>query len=99
MTKNRIRCTMALAVCMLVVGCGDYRDASPRTYQYATSLYAICNREDAAKLDEVAQQIATDRDTGDLSARQADWLDAIVASARAGEWKPAMHEARKIMQQ
>lgn len=89
---------IAVVLIALSTGCGGYSGASPRAYEYAKALYAICNREAGAKLTEVVAQIDADVAAGELSPREAGWLTAIIDDAEKGDWKGAMSGARSIME-
>ncbi len=90
----RLLCCLAL---LGVAGCGGYGEVGPRAYQYAQALYTITNLEKAEKLPGVAQQIDAAREAGELSPREAGWLQDIVSAARKGNWATANAQARRIM--
>lgn len=82
---------------ILVAGCG-YGEVSPNTYQYAQALYGLTNKRAEAKLDPVSAQIESARAAGELPDREAEWLQAIVADARRGDWQAANAAARRMME-
>ena len=81
----------------LAGGCG-YGDVSPATYQYAKALYNITNRKLADRLPAVEQQIAVSREAGDVLPHEADWLPAIIDTAKNKRWEKAMRAARRMME-
>jgi len=87
-----------LILLTLDVGCGRDRPVSPAAYQYTKALYSVCNRHDQPRLTNVAKQIDAARDEAQLTATEADWLDAIVATAQAGAWQAATEDARRLME-
>lgn len=89
--------TIGFILCAATLGCG-YPQVSPRTYDYATALYSICNQKDEARLDEFAKQFEADLLANELSQQEADWLGEIVAQARGGDWQQASAAARRILE-
>jgi hypothetical protein len=83
---------------ILITGCAGYGKVSPATYQYAKALYSISNRRAEHKLDDVDAKIEAARGEGLVSDREAQWLSAIVADARAGEWETANRAARRMLE-
>lgn len=80
----------------LLAGCG-YPTVSPTTYELSKALYSACNRRDETHLDRVAELVATHLESGEISEREAGWLNGAVATARDGDWKTAAATARQIM--
>ena len=89
---------LALTALGLCTGCSRYAEVSPAAYQYSKALYSVCNRQDAPRLTKVAEQIETARAAAQLQQTEADWLNAIVAAAQAGEWQDATKDARRLME-
>ena len=87
-----------LAGAPLFRGCGGYPEVSRETYEYATALYAICNRRDEARLETFSTMLGEARRAGDVTQREAGWLADIVGQAREGEWEQATLNARRILQ-
>ena len=83
---------------LLLTGCGGYGDVSYTTYRYAQALYSITNRRAAEKLDQVTTQIDSARSSGQLSKREARWLEEIIADAREGNWQHANLACRTMME-
>lgn len=81
----------------LVAGCG-YGEVSPQGYDYATALYSICNRKDAARLDEWVSLLDADVEQGKLAEQEARWFRDIAAQARAGDWQSANAAARQLLE-
>jgi hypothetical protein len=89
---------LVAALCVPVAGCGGYGAVSPLTYDYAKALYSITNRKAEDKLADVEAQITAASVAGKMSAEEADWLKAIVADAKSGDWESANRAARQIME-
>lgn len=89
--------TLLLLVAVCTIGCG-YGEVSPTTYEIAKSLYSISNRKLSGHLDTAKDQIVTSCECGDVSAREAKWLKAIVADAERERWQRAMKSARRLME-
>ena len=92
------RCVLVLLVALLTAGGCGYGEVSSTAYEYAKALYNISNRRLADRLDGVERQIAASRDAGDISAKEEEWLQDIVAAARRNEWSQAMKSSRQIME-
>lgn len=82
---------------LCVVGCG-YGEVSPTAYEYAQSLYNISNRKLAGHLQVAKTQVSEASDSGDISAKEAKWLQAIIEDAEQERWKQAMKSARRLME-
>lgn len=92
------RYTIAFAVGLVfIVGCG-YGKVSPTTYEIAKSLYSISNRKLGDHLHLAKEQIVKSRENGDISDKEAKWLNAIVEHAEQERWEKAMNSARRIME-
>ena len=81
---------------LLLNGCG-YGKISPKAYEHAKALYSICNRKDKQRLTRYATLLREARTQGEISPKEADWLDDIVQEAQAGEWEDAAAKARRMM--
>ncbi len=81
---------------MLFCGCG-YGKVSPKTYEYATALYSICNQKDAKRLEKLATMVEQSQQTSEISDKEAGWLKAIIKQARGGSWETASSRARQMM--
>jgi hypothetical protein len=82
---------------LAATGCG-YGEITPRAYEYAMSLYSICNRQDAERLEQFALLLEADAQAGELGDGEADWLRTILDDARAGEWSDAQASARQLLE-
>lgn len=88
--------SLCLIAC-LSCGCG-YGDVSPATYEYAKALYSVSNRRSKETLDEVQRQIQESLEQGEISSREAGWLNDIVRKAEREDWGNAMTSARQMME-
>ena len=88
---------MILLVVLQFSGCG-YGEVSPTTYEYAKALYSITNRQLSERLDAVSEQVAARHAAGEISGREAQWLEAIIDNARNERWQEAMESARQMME-
>jgi hypothetical protein len=79
-------------------GCTGYSDVSRAAYEHAKALYAICNRQDEARLGAIDQQIKEAAAEGQLSVQEAAWLQQIVGDARQGAWGDAQQACRDLME-
>ena len=97
MRRSRRILTILLLSLSLVAGCG-YGEVSPTTYELAKSLYNISNRRLPGKLATAKAKIATAREDGDISKKEAQWLNTIIAQAEQDNWQRAMKSARRMME-
>ena len=81
----------------MVVGCG-YGEVSPAAHEYAQALYTLSNRQSADRIDEVAGKIAAAATAGEVTAREAGWLNDICDQCRSGSWADAQAAARRMME-
>jgi predicted small lipoprotein YifL len=91
---------MWLAAALLLVatsGCGRYGPISRNAYDYATALYSATNGKSADRVDDIDRRIHSALDAGKLTREEAEWLGAIIADARSGEWQTAAEECRALM--
>ena len=89
---------LLISLLMLIAGCGGYGEVSQPAYDFSKALYSIANRKAADKLDPVCEQITAACTAGELTEQEAGWLLQIATEAREGQWKSAMHKARRIME-
>lgn len=82
---------------VLAVGCG-YGPVSPAAYGHAKSLYTVANLKAANSIKPATLAIADDASEGVISAREAEWLNAICADCRASRWEAAQAAARRMME-
>jgi hypothetical protein len=78
-------------------GCNSYGTVSPASYDFAMAMYSISNTKSADKLPTFEQKLAEAKQGGTLSAQEAEWLEEILESARAGEWQSAAVASRTMM--
>ncbi|QDT01100.1 hypothetical protein [Adhaeretor mobilis] len=90
-------CCLALSL-MPLPGCGNSIETGPAAYANLQSLYLVSNQRDAKKLEEVAQHIAEQRQTGEISAAEEESLVEIINDARGGNWQAANKAARALME-
>lgn len=88
---------LALAL-TLAVGCGGYGEVSPVAYDYAMALYSLSNQKAADRVPAVAEQVEASHQAGDISDREARWLQGILSDAESGDWKSAAKQARRMME-
>ena len=86
-----------LLCCISFVGCG-YGEVSPKSYEIAKSLYNISNRKLSNRVEKVQDQIHLATENEEISSSEAKWLQAIAQKAENGDWKRAMRDARRMME-
>lgn len=75
-----------------------YGKTSALGYRYATALFTACNRQDEAKLKQIAEMIAESEQKGELSGEDARVLEGIIGRGEAGNWAAASREIRRLME-
>ena len=88
---------VVIVVSTLMVGCGGYGRVSDTAYDFALALHAICNSQAADKLPLFEEKLEAAKADGTLTPREAQWLEEILASARAGDWQSATRESRALL--
>lgn len=83
-------------VLLAIVGCG-YGEVSPTTYGYAKALYTLSNTQAADRIDKVANKIAAAVAAGEVTQREAGWLNDICDQCRSGDWAGAQQAAKRMM--
>lgn len=96
-TRKRTSIVIVLSCVWVASGCG-YGEVSPAAYDYAMAVYSITNRQDKERLDQITAQIQSSQEGGELSEKEAGWLNDMIQDARDGRWKSASHAARKMME-
>ena len=103
MTTNQsvwLGATMLAGVVLLVgfgwLNCG-YGEVSPLTYEYSKALYSACLNKNEEHLSKVDELLASNNAT-DLPVKERQWINALVAEARDGDWQAAAKKARQIME-
>ena len=97
-SKDRSAWTITVLVAAATIGCGGYGVVSETAYDYATALYSVANREAASQLESLAAQIDAATAAGELTAAESQWLGAMLADARDGDWAAARAAARRLME-
>lgn len=88
---------IALAVAAVILGVIVYfatrsppqMGTSDKVFNTVDALYTAVRNEDGKRLGECEQRLRGYRETGKLPPDAAKALDAIIATARAGKWRPA----------
>lgn len=91
----------AVVLCSLVAFLGlrsnGYGEVSDKTYDIATAMYSVCNRQDTEKLTSIDQLVQTGVAESSITTDEATMLREILELAQAGDWKTATREARRLM--
>ncbi|WP_339734277.1 hypothetical protein [uncultured Gimesia sp.] len=80
-----------------LTGCG-YPEVSPQTYEISKALYSVCNQKSEERLVVVQELIEGSLENKEISENEADWLNGIIKQAQEGNWKSAMQESRRLME-
>ncbi|QDV25465.1 hypothetical protein [Aureliella helgolandensis] len=94
----------ALLAAVVLIGLGywwfspEYGETSQLGYDCAIALYSACNQQDVQKLKQIAVIVETSVDANQLSEREMQWLQDIIALGQAGEWKTAIAKTRLLME-
>lgn len=93
-----LRRSLCPVLLVLLVGCGDYPEFSPKAYEISSALYATCRQKNEGNLGEIAKLTQAALEEGKISSREADWIHGIIAEAEAGDWESATQESRSILE-
>ena len=75
-----------------------YGPVSDRAYEISSALYSVCNRHDESRIEKLEMLIEENLAAEEISETESDWLTDILQAAKAGKWKTAMRQARRLMQ-
>lgn len=70
---------------------------SDDVFKTVDALYTALRMEDPKKLDACEKRLHAERDAGKLPASASEHLDAIIAKARKGDWRPAAERLYAFM--
>ena len=71
--------------------------ADDEVFSTVDALFTALTSRDPQRLEDCAQRLQFQRDTGRLSVRAARSLDRVIAQARRGEWQPAAERLYQFM--
>ncbi|QDV75294.1 hypothetical protein [Botrimarina mediterranea] len=83
-------------ILLVMAGCG-YGEVSPMAYEFAHALYTLSNRQSADRIDEVTTKIDAAVAAGEITEREAGWLNDICQQCRNGDWSDAQQAAKRMM--
>ncbi len=75
----------------------SYGEVSDKTYEIATAMYAVCNRQDASKLSGVKELVKAAESDARITAAEGKILRELVLLAEVGDWAIASIETRCLM--
>lgn len=81
---------------IMVAGCSRL-ELGPEAYELATALDRVLEKQDVAQLQLAEEMIAAQHQTGQLSAAEAEQLQALVALAKARDWTGARSKLRRLL--
>jgi hypothetical protein len=90
----------AVIAAILYFGPGYGKVGYP-TYQAATALYGACLAKSEPRVQSIEALIINGNEEFDaeiISEQERAWLDAVVATARSGEWDSAAAMAKRMME-
>lgn len=85
-------------IAMVMYLTSGYREISSQAYQYARSLYTVCNQKDTQRLEKVVQMIEVDYKDQKLSDRDHSYLMGLVQMAKHGKWTDAQERIRELLE-
>ena len=88
---------IAAAVLLYLVTRPPQMAANPDVFRTVDALYTAVRLKDAGKVGECERRLHAHRDRGELPAAAAGSLDAIVATARGGDWRAAAERLYEFM--
>lgn len=96
-SEFKLVCAVMLLSLVGSSGCSSYGRVSPASYDFAAAMYSISNTKSADRLPTFEQKLAEAKQGGSVTAQEAQWLEEILESARAGEWQSAAVASRTMM--
>ena len=98
MNRSRTRPLIpAMLTIIVIVGCQQCGELSPKAYELGAALYSVCNLEDESRLEKVKAAIFASSEASEITESEKDSLLAIVEKAGENQWHPAMLDARTLM--
>lgn len=79
-----------------ISGCGYPKIGAP-AYELARTLCTVCNLRQADQLAALEKLIAERETAHEITARESQFLERIVATANQGNWNQAEMEARRLL--
>lgn len=89
---------LASVIVLVIYLTSGYGEVSTQAYQYARSLYTVCNQKDNARLEKVVQMIEADHKSQKLSDRDHNYLMGLVQMAKNGKWNDAQERIRSLLE-
>ena len=91
-----------LSIAMLIVwwpGCRSYpRASTPESQEFIKQLYTACNTKDAARLGAAETKLAALVQQNKVVKEEKEAFQAILATAKAGNWDTAMKASLQFAQ-
>jgi len=87
-----------LACGVLWYWASGYGEVSAGAYQYARSLYTICNQRDTTRLEKISTMIEADFQAQKLTPRDHQYLMKLIGVAKGGNWTDAQNSIRKLLE-
>jgi hypothetical protein len=91
-------CVVAVLVILGWYLMSGYGEISNNAYQYARSLYTVCNQRDSQRLEKIVAMIEADLQAQKISNRDHQYLMGLVQKAKAGEWDDAQESIRQLLE-
>jgi hypothetical protein len=89
---------VVLACAALWYTTSSYGEVSADAYQYARSLYTICNQRDTTRLEKISTMIEADFQAQKITPRDHQYLMKLIGVAKAGNWTDAQNSIRKLLE-
>jgi len=92
--------TIAIGIGILFWLGSGYGEVSPDAYRVARALYSCCLAKSELRLERVESLLegADDSQTIEISPQERQWLAAMVAQAKEGDWQSAAKASRQMME-
>jgi hypothetical protein len=87
----------ALGVLIAYLGRPPQMGADEEVFRTVDALYTAVRAKDTQRLAECEARLHGHRDAGKLPASSAEFLDAVIAKARAGKWESATESLYEFM--
>lgn len=96
---SRVLLLLLAGMLLILPGCQQYGSVSPQAWEIATAIYAVSNRQDAARLPAVDAVISEAFTAQQISESEQQALRQMLKDAEAGRWQKAMDDARTMLEE
>ncbi|MBI3822183.1 MAG: hypothetical protein HY289_05830 [Planctomycetes bacterium] len=99
MHERLLAFTLAAGVTVLLTGCGTppQMGSDEEVFRTVDALYTAVTARNEKLVDQCDQRLSKLKQAGKLPESAANYLDDVIATARAGQWRPAAERLHAFM--